>query len=282
MEIFYALRQSRRGLIGTIIVTAIILAAVFAPLIAPCDPYKIDTKARLLPPSLGHLFGTDHLGRDVLSRILYGTRTALVVGLAGVAISATVGLFLGSMAAYYGGVVENLILLVFDVLRSFPAIILMLVLVAVIGPSLRNIILAMGVVLMPLHGRAIRARALSVKEEGFIEAAKGMGATSTRIIWSHIIPNVVAPLIVMVGMDIPLMISWEAGLSFLGIGVPPPTASWGVMLRIGFENILSTPLLIVWPMLALGLTMLGFSLLAEGLRDVLDPAMKIELLSLKS
>jgi ABC-type dipeptide/oligopeptide/nickel transport system permease subunit len=218
--------------------------------------------------------GTDNMGRDVLSRMIFGTRTALFIGLIGVSVSFFIGLILGVVAAYSISLVDSFILIIFDVLRSFPTIILILVIIAAVGPNLLNIVLSLGLTFMPVYGRAARARALSVKEEAYIKAAEALGATRTRIIRKHLIKNIVGPLIIMAGMDVGYMITMEAGLSFLGLGVPPPLASWGDMLRLGFEFILRQPLMIIWPSIALFIAVAGFSMLAEAIRNYLDPGFR--------
>ena len=279
-EVLWALLKNPFGLTGCLIITALIAIAVFSPWLAPYDPSELISENNFLGPNRTYLLGTDHLGRDVLSRIIYGTRTALIVGCVTPLIAMISGLILGVTAAYIGGIVDNLIILLFDILRSFPAILLILVLVSVTGPSIYTIIFCMALVIMTLHGRAARSRALSVKEDEFVEAAKGLGASKFRIIFFHIIPHVVSPLIVMFGMDVPIMITMEAGLSFLGLGVQPPMASWGKMIRIGYNHIFDYPLLFVWPAIMLIITAVGFALLSESLRKILEPGARIEELTL--
>jgi len=273
-ELFSFILSSPLRYVGVVIVAILLFIAIFAPFIAPYDPYDIDPISRLSKISFTHPLGTDHLGRDVLSRMFYGTRTALFVGIMGVSVSLLMGLILGMIAAYCGSIIDDAILLLFDTLRSFPTIILLLVIISVVGPSLTNIVLALAITFMPAYGRSVRARTLSIKEEDYVKAAEALGAKRLTIIRSHIIKNVIGPLIVMGGMDVGYMITLEAGLSFLGLGVPPPTASWGEMLRIGFDYILTNPLLIIWPSVALFITVFGFSLLAGTLRDFLDPSIR--------
>jgi len=273
-EIFSFVLSSPLRCSGVVIVVILLFIAIFAPAIAPHDPYDINPVNRLSEISFTHPFGTDNLGRDVLSRMFYGTRTALFVGMMGVSVSLLMGLILGMIAAYCGSIIDDAILLLFDTLRSFPTIILILVIISVVGPSITNIVLALAITFMSTYGRAVRARTLSVKEEDYIKAAEALGARRLRIIRSHIIKNVVGPLIIMAGMDVGYMIALEAGLSFLGLGVPPPTASWGKMLRVGFDYMLKDPLLIIWPSIALFVAVAGFSLLAEALRNFLDPSVR--------
>lgn len=270
-QILQAIRHEPRGLTGAFIIAIMIICVLFSPQIAPFDPYKQDIANRFARPSLKHLLGTDYLGRDILSRIIYGARVAVVVSIGSVGIAVIVGVLLGTIAAYNGGAVDYGILLVFDVIRSFPQIILVLVLVAVVGPSLLNIILVLAFTSMPAYGRVARAQTLSVKEEEYAEAARSLGAKTGRILLSHIIPNILAPIIVLAGMDLAVMIMYESGLSFLGLGVRPPAASWGIMLRQGYTYIRTSPLMIIWPSVALATTMLGCSLFAESLRIALNP-----------
>jgi len=270
-QILRAIGQQPRGLIGAFIIAIMLICALFSPWIAPFDPYEQDIANRFAGPSLKHLLGTDYLGRDVLSRIIYGARIAAIVSIGSVGIAIIVGVLLGAIAAYKGGVVDYIILLIFDVIRSFPSIILILVLVAVLGPSIINVVFVLAFTLFPSYGRITRAQTLSVKEEDYTEAAKSLGAKTGRIILNHILPNVLTPNIVTGGMDLATMIMWESGLSFLGLGVRPPTASWGIMLRQGYTYILTSPWMIVWPSIVLATTMLGCSLFAESLRVALNP-----------
>jgi len=277
-EYLQAFRKSRKLFIGTVLVFILLVVAIFAPLLAPYDPYKIDVRSRLSKVSGAHPLGTDHLGRDTLSQIIYGTRTSILISLVGTLIAFVIGLSLGTTAAYVGGVVENLILLYFDVIRSFPAIILILVIISTLGPSITTIILVFGFIYSSLLGRTARAVALSVIKEPYVESATILGSSTGTILVRHILPNIIGPVLIVTGMYVPFMIMSEAGLSFLGLGVPPPTASWGTILRYGFENIMRAWWLILWPSIALALAMLSFNLFAEGLRDILNPEKRGELI----
>src|SRR6056297_1073007 len=257
--------------IAGIIIFLFFLMAILGPYIAPHDPYKTDVRSRLESPSLKHPVGTDSLGRDTLSRLIYAARPAFYVAFGGLFISIIVGMILGSIAAYTGGILDNIIIFLFDVIRAFPPIILILVLVAIVGPSLQSLIIILGVTIMPRYGRVVRAETLSVKEEEYVSVAKSMGASSTKIISFHIIPNIFASVLVLAGMDVASMIMWEAGLSFLGLGVQPPKTSWGVMLQSGYQYIEKAPMMLVAPAVAIMLTMMGFSLLTESLRNALNP-----------
>lgn len=274
---FQAFRNSTKLLTGTILVVFLLAVAICAPVIAPSDPYKIDVKNRLSKLSRTHLLGTDHLGRDTLSRIIYGTRTSIFIGVIGTSLAFVIGLLLGTLAAYCGGTVENLVLLYFDVIRSFPAIILILVIVSVVGPSVTSIMVIFGFIYSSLLGRTVRAITLSVLKEPFIEAAITLGSNTGTILLRHVLPNIIGPTLIVTGMYVPIMIMSEAGLSFLGLGVPVPTPSWGTTLRYGFENIMRAWWLILWPSIALALAMLSFNLFVEGLRDILNPEKRGEL-----
>ncbi|TDO89296.1 peptide/nickel transport system permease protein [Halanaerobium saccharolyticum] len=265
-----------KAYLGGIIIMLILVSAIFAPLIAPADPYKTNVTKRLEGPSLENLLGTDSLGRDILSRLIYAARPAVLVSFGGIIISLIIGMILGLLAAYVGGVLENLILFIFDVIRAFPPIILILVLLSIVGPSLLSVIVILGVTIMPRYGRVVRADTLSEKEEDFVEAARSLGADNSRIIFKHILPNIFASVLVLSGMDMASMIMWEAGLSFLGLGLQPPLSSWGVMLQQSYQYIQTAPLMIVWPSLAIMLTMLGFSTFAESLRVALNPKLNQE------
>jgi len=253
------------------IIALFFVMALLGPYIAPHDPYKTDVRSRLEAPSLEHPAGTDSIGRDTLSRLIYAARPAFYVAFGGLFISIIIGMILGSIAAYSGGILDNIIIFIFDVIRAFPPIILILVLVAIVGPSLQSLIIILGVTIMPRYGRVVRAETLSVKEEEYVSVARSMGASTYKIISFHIIPNIFASVLVLAGMDVASMIMWEAGLSFLGLGVQPPKTSWGVMLQEGYQYIEKAPMMLIAPALAIILTMMGFSLLAESLRNALNP-----------
>jgi peptide/nickel transport system permease protein len=277
-EYFGAFSKSNKLLIGTLIVGSLLFIAIFAPILAPHNPYKLDVTNRMGGISRVHLLGTDHIGRDTLSQLIYGTRTSIFISVIGTCFAFIVGLTLGTLAGYTRGIIEHLILLYLDAIRSFPAIILILVVVSVLGPNVTNIIVIFGLTYSSLIGRTARAITLSVCEEGYVETAVTVGSRTRFIVFRHIVPNVIGPTLMVAGMYIPIMIMSEAGLSFLGLGVPAPMPSWGSMLRYGFENIRIAVLLIICPSVALGISMLGFNLFAEGLRDILNPEKRGELL----
>ena len=270
--ILRSILNNYRGKIGSTFIIIMVVCAFFSPWIAPFDPYEQDILNRFAAPSLTHPLGTDYLGRDILSRLIYGSRVAAVVSFGAVCFSAIVGAILGVTAGYKEGKkIDYIIIWIFDVVRSFPQIILALAIVAVMGPSIPNLIIALAFTAFPFYGRVARAQTLSVKEEDYVKAAEALGATNTKIIFKHIIPNVLSPVIVLVGMDMATMIMYEAGISFLGLGVRPPTASWGIMLRKGYTYILSSPWMIIWPSLAIAAAMIGFSLFTESMRIALNP-----------
>ena len=260
------------GLMGAIFISIMLLCAICAQWISPFDPNAQEIMQRFKGPSFTHWMGTDYLGRDILSRIIYGCRIAVLVAFGAVSISSIFGVFLGVIAGYNEGKkFDYFIIWLFDIVRSFPQIILALAIVAVLGPSLVNVVIALAVTAFPFYGRIARAQTLSVKEADYVKAAEAMGQKPLTIIMRHITPNIMTPVIVCLGMDMATMIIWESGLSFLGLGVRPPTASLGIMLRNGYKYIQVSPWMILWPALAISFAMIAFSLFSEGLRGALDP-----------
>jgi peptide/nickel transport system permease protein len=277
MTIVSAMREvSRRpgGTFSLVSVALILIVAIAAPLISPYAPNAIAPANRLMAPNLDHLFGTDHLGRDLLSRLIFGSRVALGVSLSVIAISLTTGIALGITAALSPRPLDLLILGIFDIVTSFPSVVLALALVAVFGPGLSNIILLVSIVFIPHFGRVARAQAIAIRNNPFIEAEKVLGAERWRIILHHVTPNIIGPIFVLACMDIPVVITIEAGLSFLGLGVRPPLASWGNLLNDGYTYLDQS----IWPSVFSGLALivatLGFSLLGEALRDTFDPKLR--------
>jgi peptide/nickel transport system permease protein len=222
-------------------------------------------------PSESYWLGTDHLGRDIFSRLVYGSRIAFGTALPSVAIALTAGIFFGLIAGYVGGTLDNIILVIMDTLQAFPSIMLSLAILALLGPSLVNVVIVIGITWMPNYARVIRAQTLSIREKAYIEAERSLGATDKKILLSHILPNVIAPALLLAAMDLPWVITFESGLSFMGMGVRPPTPSWGVILSEGFSHIFESQWPILWSGITLALTTLGFTLFGEALRDVLDP-----------
>lgn len=269
---FKAVVKVKGGLLGAVFISIMLLCAFCAQWISPHDPNAQKILERFASPGLTHLLGTDYLGRDILSRLIYGCRIAVLVAFGSVTLSSIVGVFLGVIAGYNEGKkFDYFIIWLFDIVRSFPQIILALAIVAVLGPSLTNVVVALAFTAFPFYGRVARAQTLSVKEADYIKAAEAMGQKPLTIILKHITPNIMAPVIVCLGMDMATMIIWESGLSFLGLGVRPPTASWGIMLRNGYKYIQVSPWMILWPALAIAFAMIAFSLFSEGLRVALDP-----------
>ena len=262
------------GCFGLVLVLLIIFSAAGADFLAPYDYKALNVKARLADPSWDHLLGTDNLGRDTFSRILHGGQIALYVALVSVGSSLLLGLVLGMLAGYGPSWLDNTLMWVFDSVRAFPVIMFALAVITVVGPSLETIIFVVIATTTPGYARIARASTLATKNTEFILAARSLGAGAWRIMFSHLVPNIVQPLLILCSMDIPVVITIEAGLSFLGLGVKPPTPSWGSILNDGYGFIRNTPWLVVAGGIPLIITTLGFTFLGEALRDVLDPKLK--------
>ena len=262
------------GMFGFILVSLFFIAAIFAPMLATHDPLALDIPNRLSGPTLEHWAGTDQLGRDTFSRVLYGGRVALQVAAIGVSISLILGLGLGMLAGYGPRWLDNILLLLFDSIRSFPTIVLALAAVALLGPSLHLVLVIVIVTSIPSYARLARTSTMALKNTDFVLAEKSLGAGTVRTLIRHIMPNVIGPLLILAAMDVPVVVTIEAGLSFLGLGVQPPMASWGTVLNEGYLIIRLTP----WPIVAGGiplvLTTLGFTFLGEALRDIFDPRLR--------
>lgn len=268
--------NSTSTMIGATLLLFIILAAVFAPYITSYDPVLISTADRLQPPSSEHIFGTDDFGRDILTRVLYGGRLSLMVGLTSVAIGSLSGILLGVVAGYYGSWVDVIIMRFIDVILSFPSILAALVIVAILGRGLSNVVIAVGISQIPFMTRVVRASTLSTKEMDFVLAARAIGSNDFRIMLWHILPNIIAPIIVTITNSIAGAIIFAAALSFLGLGVQPPTPEWGVMLSEGRAYLRAATWITTFPGLAIVVTVMAINLLGDGLRDVLDPRLKME------
>lgn len=262
------------GLLGLVLVVLISLSALLASVIAPHDPIALNIVDRLQGPSANYILGTDQLGRDLFSRVLYGGQVALKVALISIALALSIGVLLGMLAGFGPSWLDNLIMLFFDTIRSFPTVMFALATVALVGPSLSTVIVVIVITSIPNYGRVIRTQTLTIKNNEFIQAERVMGASLGRILWVHVLPNVMGPLMILASMDIPTVVALEAGLSFLGMGVKPPTPSWGSILNDGYTLIRNTPWPIIAGSLPLVLITLGFTFLGESLRDLIDPKLR--------
>jgi len=263
--------------IGVALVLIFVIFALFAPWIAPQDPAHIDLPTRLSRPSSAHWCGTDELGRDILSRLIYGSRISMLVGSCVVAASLAVGLIVGSLAGYYGGRLDRFVnIVVMNAFLSFPGILLAIAFVAFRGPGIFNLVLALSLGGWVGYARLVRAQVLSAREREFVDAARALGASDLRVIVRHILPNIIQPVIVQAAIGMAGAILAEATMSFLGLGVPPPTASWGAMLNDGRAHLFDSPHLVIFPALAVMLAVLSFNFIGDGLRDFLDPRSRIE------
>jgi peptide/nickel transport system permease protein len=269
-----AWRRSPLTVAGLALILLLALIAVSAPLIAPADPLKQVLSTRLKPPSAAHWLGTDQLGRDMLSRMIYGARISLLIGTVVVGLAASVGTLVGLVAGYAGGWLDEGLMRLTDVFFAFPALILAMAISGALGPSLTNAMIAIAVVSWPVYARLVRAQVLSLREREFVEAARSLGAPAERIVWQHILPNTLAPLLVQGSFDMGSAILSAAGLSFIGFGAQPPTAEWGVMISDGRNYIVTQPWLSLFPGLAILLTVAAFNLIGDGLRDALDPRLR--------
>jgi ABC-type dipeptide/oligopeptide/nickel transport system permease subunit len=265
------LRQNPITLLGLGIILLVTLSAVLAPQLAPYDYDTIHPRSRLEPPSREFLLGTDHLARDLLSRMLYGARVSLVVGVLATLFSAAVGTLIGTFAGYQGGWSDEGIMRVMDVILAFPSIILAITLVAMVGPGMQNLILILGIIQIPAFARLTRGSTLALKEQEFVIAARSMGQRDRHILRLHILPNILTPIVVLASLSIATAIISEAALSFLGLGIRPPQSSWGTILKDGQRYMLTAPWVALFPGIAITLTVLGYNLFGDGLRDALDP-----------
>lgn len=274
------LKRDRGGVIGFVLFILIVLTATFAPLVAPDDPLKQNLRAAKQPPawqeggSLEHPLGTDTLGRDMLSRIIYGTRVSLTVGFFGVLIAGTLGMVAGLVAGYVGGRVDGGIMAIINVFLAIPYLVFVVVVAAILGRSLINVILIFGITDSPIFARVTRGEVLRLRESGYVESAVSAGASTGRILFDHILPNLIGPLITLATFEMSAMIFYEAGLSFLGLSVPPSVPSWGNMLQVGRQYLTIYPWIATWPGVAIAITALTFNLLGDWLRDVLDPRLR--------
>ena len=269
------MRRSRNVVVGSFALSIIVFCAIFAPILTPYDPTAIAPQLSLQAPNFEHPFGTDNFGRDILSRVLHGARLSLLVGLISVAIASSIGTFLGLVAGYFGGIVDTLIMRMVDVMLAFPGILLALAIVAVLGKSLPNVMIAVGISTIPIFARIVRGSTLSVKQLDYIVAAQALGCPTPSLILRHILPNVITPIIVIATNGVAGAIISGAALSFLGLGAQPPTPEWGIILAEGRVYLRAASWVTTYPGLAIMLTVLSINLLGDGLRDVLDPRLKV-------
>ena len=261
-----------KGLIGIVLVILVVLIAIFAPLLIPPEyATRMDMRARLAPPNFNHWFGTDQLGRDLFYRVMLGARTSINIAASAVLMSLIIGLPLGLISGYFGGRTDNILMRLVDTLLSFPALLLALTISAVLGPNLQNTILAIGIAFTPYLARLIRGEALRVSQMPYVEAARSSGATNTRLIVGHVLPNIMPVVIVQATISLAFAILAEAGLSFLGLGTQPPEASWGLMIQASRDYLDRAPWTALVPGTAVALTVLGLNMFGDVLRDVLDP-----------
>jgi peptide/nickel transport system permease protein len=273
-EFWARLKRNRMAMIGLGLVLGLFMVSIFAPWLAPYDPNSINLKEVLMPPSPAHYLGTDTLGRDVLSRIIYGSRVSLKVGFVAVGLATLIGLFVGALAGYYGGWVDQGLMRLVDLMLCFPAFFLILAVIAVLEPSIWNIMVVIGLTGWMGVARLVRAEFLSLREREFVTAARALGASDTRLIMRHMLPNALAPVMVSATLGVAGAILTESALSFLGLGVMPPTPSWGNILTAGKDNIEIAWWLSVFPGLAILVTVMSYNLLGEGIREAIDPRLK--------
>ncbi len=273
-ETLRKLCRNKGAMTGIVIIAMLLLTAMLAPIIAPSDPNAIDLGNRLLTPCATHLFGTDQFGRDILSRIIYGSQISLAVGFSAVAVGLLLGVLIGSSAGYYGGIVDHFLMRTMDTLYAFPAVLLALAIMGILGQGLLNLVLAAAIPSIPGFARVTRSTVLAQRETVYVEAARAYGASSRRIVWKYVLPNSIAPVIVMGALRISTAILVASSLSFLGFGIQPPTPEWGAMLSAGRGFIVRAPHLSIIPGLFIMLVVLGFNLAGDGLRDALDPRLR--------
>lgn len=274
VRVLMQLRKNKLAIFGMCIILIEIILAILAPHIIPYEVTEMDLYNKFATPSAEHFFGCDDMGRDIFSRVLYGTRYSLTIGVASVLLGVFVGLILGAVGGYFGGHVDNTIMRILDVIQALPGMLLMIVIAAVLGPGLLNTIIAMSTSCMPGIVRLLRAQMLKERENEYIEAAESINCGKSRIIVSHLLPNCISPIIVEATMNVAQTITVASGLSFIGLGIKPPTPEWGAMLSSAREFIRMCPHLVIFPGLAIAITVLALNLVGDGLRDALDPKLK--------
>ncbi len=273
--VFSEIRRRHTAYFGLLYIGALVVVAIVAPFISPFDPLVQNLEHRLLPPTYPHLLGLDEFGRDVLSRLIHGATISIQIGLEVVSLSLFIGVVVGTISGYYGGWIDMLLMRIADIFLAFPSLVLAIGIMAALGPGIFKVVLALVVVAWPRYARVIRSQTLSLRNLDFIMAAKAMGANTRRIILSHIIPNALPPVIILATLGMGEAVLAEAGLSFLGLGVSPPTPSWGVMISSARDYILQAPHIVGAAGIAISLTVLAFNLLGDGMRDALDPKLRI-------
>lgn len=271
-RVLRAFVRNRLAVIGLVLLVVLVGAAILAPWVAPYPPLQMNLLNAYAPPgSEGHLLGTDNFGRDILSRLIHGSRISLFIGIVVVSIAASIGTVLGLLAGYFGGWVDQLVMRAVEIFYAFPFLVLAIAVIAVFGPSIFNVMWVLGLVSWPLYARLVRAQVLALHDVEYVEAARAAGMSPWRVIFRHVLPNVLTPIVVAATYGIPEAILASAALGFLGMGVQPPTPEWGVMISEGKDFIRRAPYLITWPGVAIALVVLGFNFLGDGLRDALDP-----------
>lgn len=270
-RVWRELFRNRLAVLGLVVVGTLVVVVILAPVLAPADPLAMDIKARFVTPSAQRPFGTDNFGRDILSRVLYGARISLQVGVVSVLFGLVAGVILGAVAAYVGGIVDDVIMRIMDGLLAFPSIMLALLLRFVLGPSITSVMIAIAIIRIPIFARTVRGSVLAERERDYVTAALSIGQTPMKILFRQILPNALAPLIVLATVLFANAILIEASMSFLGMGTPPPQPSWGTMLSDGRQFMENHPHVVLFPGLAISLVVLGVNLLGDGLRDALDP-----------
>jgi peptide/nickel transport system permease protein len=273
-EVWRRLKRNKAAIVGGVIVFIFVLVALLAPVIAPYPPNEGDLALRLKPPSAAHWLGTDALGRDILSRVIFGAQVSLQIQVVAVLIALVLGTLLGMFGGYYGGATDNVIMRFMDILLAFPGIFLAISIIAVLGPGLLNLMLAAGIYSVPQFARIVRGSILSLKEKEFIEAARAAGESDTSILFRYLLPNSMAPIIIQTTLRMATVLLTASGLSFLGLGVQPPQAEWGAMLSTARPYLITSPHVATFPGLAIMLVVMGFNLFGDGLRDSLDPRLK--------
>jgi peptide/nickel transport system permease protein len=273
-EVWRRLKRNKAAIVGGVIVSIFVLVALLASVVAPYPPDEGDLGLRLKPPSRAHWLGTDALGRDILSRVIYGAQVSLQIQVVAVLIALVLGTLLGMFGGYYGGLTDNVIMRFMDILLAFPGIFLAISIIAVLGPGLLNLMLAAGIYSVPQFARIVRGSILSLKEKEFIEAARAAGESDTSILFRYLLPNAMAPIIIQTTLRMATVLLTASGLSFLGLGVQPPQAEWGAMLSNARPYLITSPHVATFPGLAIMLVVMGFNLFGDGLRDSLDPRLK--------